>query len=95
MTIGADAHVQSTIYFTAAYDGVGGIGGYAEQQRGYGIVNARIGWTSPDDRWKAQLIATNLLDRDYIVGTANYTAAIAARAGRPREVLAQLSYNFQ
>jgi len=92
LTIGADAHVQSTIYFTAANDGIGAVTGYAEQQRGYGIVNARIGWTSPDDRWKAQLIATNLFDRDYIVGTANYTAAIAARQGRPREILGQLSY---
>ncbi|MES2498636.1 MAG: TonB-dependent receptor [Pseudomonadota bacterium] len=92
LSIGADAHVQSTIYFTAANDGVGAVTGYAEQQKGYGIVNARIGWTSPDDRWKAQLIATNLFDRNYIVGTANYTAAIAARQGRPREVLGQISY---
>ncbi len=95
LTVGADAHVQSRIFFTAANDGVGAAAGYAEQQGGYGIVNARIGWTSPDDVWKAQLIATNLFDRDYIVGTANYTAAIAARQGRPREILGQLSYSFR
>ncbi|ABQ69682.1 TonB-dependent receptor [Rhizorhabdus wittichii RW1] len=95
LTLGADAHVQSSIYFTAANDGVGAVSGYAEQQKGYGIVNARIGWTSPDDRWKAQLIASNLFDKDYIVGTANYTAAIAARQGRPREVLVQIGYAFR
>ena len=94
IVLGADAHVQSRIYFTAANNGLGAVTDYAEKQDGYGIVNARIGWTSDDDRIKAQLIATNLFDRDYIVGTANYTAAIAARQGRPREVLGQVSYRF-
>lgn len=94
IVVGADAHVQSRIYFTAANNGLGAVTDYAEKQDGYGIVNARIGWTSDDDRIKAQLIATNLFDRDYIVGTANYTAAIAARPGRPREVLGQVSFRF-
>jgi iron complex outermembrane receptor protein len=43
---------------------------------------------------KVQVIGTNLFDRNYIVGTANYTAAIAGRQGRPREVLGQVSVRF-
>ncbi len=94
VNLGVDAHVQSKVYFTAANDGVGGVTNYAEQQDGYGIVNGRVGWTSASGTWKVQLIGSNLFNRDYIVGTANYTAAIAARAGRPREVLGQVSLRF-
>ncbi len=94
IAIGADTHVQSAVYFTAANDGIGGVSNYPEQQGSYGTVNARLGWTSADGIWRAQLIGTNLFDRDYIVGTANYTAAIAARPGRPREVLGQVSVRF-
>ncbi|MHB9879380.1 TonB-dependent receptor [Pacificimonas sp. ICDLI1SI03] len=94
IAIGADTHVQSAVYFTAANDGIGGVSDYPEQQGSYGTVNARLGWTSADGIWRAQLIGTNLFDRDYIVGTANYTAAIAARPGRPREVLGQVSVRF-
>jgi iron complex outermembrane recepter protein len=94
INLGVDAHVQSTVYFTAANDGVEGVTGYAEQQHGYGLINARAGWISENKRWKVQVIGTNLSNRDYIVGTANYTAAIAARQGRPREVMGQVSFNW-
>lgn len=92
--IGADVHAQTTVYFTAANDGIGGVGDYREQQPDYAIVNGRLGWTSEDDRYQVQLIGTNLFDRDYVLGTANYTAAIAGRPGRPRELLGQLSVRF-
>ena len=82
------------MYFTAANDGVGAIGGYPERQRGYGIINARVGWTSADARWKVEVTGSNLADRNYVVGTANYTAAISGRQGRPREVLGQISRKF-
>ena len=91
---GADAHVQSTVYFTAANDGLGGHGGYPEQQGSYGIVNMRAGWTDPSELWRLVVNATNLLDRQYILGTANYTAAIAGRPGRPRVVSVTLSRKF-
>ena len=94
VNLAVDAHLQSKVYFTAANDGVGAVSGYPEQQGGYGIVNGRVGWTSADGRFKAQVIGTNLFDRNYIVGTANYTAAIAGRQGRPREVLGQVSVRY-
>jgi iron complex outermembrane receptor protein len=94
VNLGVDAHLQSKVYFTAANDGVGAVSGYPEQQGSYGVVNGRIGWSSDDGRTKIQLIGTNLFDRNYIVGTANYTAAISGRQGRPREVLGQVSVRF-
>jgi iron complex outermembrane receptor protein len=92
--LGVDAHVQSRVFFTAANDGVGTVTNYPEQQKGYGVVNGRVGWTSESGQLKVQVIGTNLFDRNYIVGTANYTAAIAGRQGRPREVLGQVSVRF-
>jgi len=94
LLVGMDAHVQSTVYFTAANDGVNGVTGYPEQQRGYGVIDARVAWTSDDGLWRVALIGSNLTDRGYITGTANYTAAIAGRPGRPREVLGQISRRF-
>lgn len=94
LDVGADVHAQTTVYFTAANEGVGGVDDYPERQRDYAIVNGRVGWTSEDSRYQVQLIGTNLLDRDYVLGTANYTAAIAGRQGRPREILGQVSVRF-
>jgi iron complex outermembrane receptor protein len=91
---GADLHLQSRVFFTAANDGVNGVSGYPEQQDGYSLLNARIGWTSADDRWGVSLIGSNLADKNYYVGTANYTPAISARQGRPREIVGQVSLKF-
>ncbi len=92
--LGADVHMQSTVYFTTANDGVGAVSDYPEQQGGYTTLNARIGWTSADKSWGLSLIGSNLTDRNYYLGTANYTPAISARQGRPREVFGQVSYRF-
>lgn len=94
ITAGVDAHVQSTVYFTAANDGVNGVTGYPEQQGSYGLVNARLAWNSASDLWKVVLSGSNILDREYILGTANYTAAIAGRPGRPRLVTLSVSRKF-
>ncbi len=92
--LGVDTHLQSKVYFTAANDGVGGVSGYGEQQGGYGLLNGRIGWTSADERWGIALVGTNLADHDYYVGTANYTPAISARQGRPREIFGQIMLRY-
>ncbi|WP_336951276.1 TonB-dependent receptor [Sphingobium aromaticivastans] len=92
--VGADVHTQSKVYFTAANDGVGAVTNYPEQQGSYTVLNARIGWTSVDKKLGVSVIGSNLTDRNYYLGTANYTPAIAARQGRPREVFGQVSYRF-
>ena len=86
--------MQSRVYFTTANDGVLGVTGYPEQQRSYGLVNAHLAWVSESELWKVVVSGSNILDKDYILGTANYTAAIAGRPGRPRVVTATLSRRF-
>lgn len=103
--LGADMRLQSTVYFTAANDGVtpnvtnpmvtpGPTSGYLGQQRGYEVYSARIGWTSADERFGLNLFGSNLGDKNYIVGTADYTAAMAGRQGRPREIVGQVTMKF-
>lgn len=104
---GADLRFQTTIYFTALNDGgpvvdntvatapvLRTITDYAEKQRGYEVVGARIGWKDASDRFGVNLFASNLFDKNYIVGTASYTPAISARQGRPREIVGQVSMKF-
>jgi len=92
--LGADYKWQDRIYFSPANDGVGGTRGYLEQQGSYGLLNGRLGWTSSDDRWSVTLIGRNLLNEDYIVSTASYTAAISGRPGTPRTVELSLSMKW-
>lgn len=56
-------------------------------QDGYGIANARLTYTSPDDSWTASAFVTNLTDRRYFVsGNASAAFGLAEVSyGRPRE----------
>ena len=93
-TEGADWHWQSTQYFTPANAGVGLVDGYLEKQGSYGVINARLGWISPDESWRATVIGRNLSDRKYVTGTASYGAAIAGRPGAPRTYAIELAKKF-
>lgn len=92
--IGADYHWQDEIYFSPINDGIGGVSGYLEQQEEYGLLNARIGWESEDGGYGVTLVGSNLLDEEYIVSSANYTAAIAGRPGLPRMLEARFSVKW-
>jgi iron complex outermembrane receptor protein len=92
--VGVDYHAQSREYFTPANGGVGGVTDYGQQQEGYGVLGARLGWNSSDSRWNVAVIGLNLTNRQYVTGTVNYTAAIAGRPGDPRTVRGQFSYKF-
>src|SRR5262249_18952537 len=45
-----------------------------EGQSGYGLLNARLALRSVDNRWSAELGATNITDRDYRTFAENGTA---------------------
>ncbi len=92
--IGADYKWQDDLYFSPANDGVGGVSGYPEQQKAYGLLNARVGWTSDDGRYGIALVGRNLLDKNYVVSTASYTAAISGRPGTPRTIDATFTVNW-
>ncbi len=56
-------------------------------QPGYGLVNARIAWSSQSDDWLIALFGTNLGDEEYLEHGFNADAfgANLGVAGRPRE----------
>jgi iron complex outermembrane recepter protein len=91
---GADYHWQSRMYFTPANQGIGAVTDYPEEQASYGLLSARLGWTSADERWTASVIGSNLTNRDYITGTASYGLGITARPGDPQVIRGQVSFKF-
>ncbi|HTV94908.1 MAG TPA: TonB-dependent receptor [Steroidobacteraceae bacterium] len=91
---GVDYHWQSRMYFTPANQGVGDVTDYPEQQASYGLLSARLGWNSPDERWLVEILGSNLTNRDYITGTVSYGVGIAGRPGDPQVIRGQVSYRF-
>lgn len=63
----------------------------------YGLLNARVAYTSAAGRWTAAAYGTNLTDEVYYVGGVNYAANVGTGhydLGRPREYGLTLRYNF-
>lgn len=63
----------------------------------YGLWNARIGWTSNDQRFEAALYGTNLTDEFYYFGAAavaDSTGNFMTSSGLPRMYGLELRYNF-
>jgi outer membrane receptor protein involved in Fe transport len=63
----------------------------------YTLLDVRVGWR--DEHWDAALIATNLLDADYISHVdpgvnADGSSALRLRLGDPRHVEARLTWFF-
>jgi iron complex outermembrane receptor protein len=64
-------------YFTA-------INGGLDQQAGYGLINASIGYTLPGDHIQFLLFGRNLADKEYVTSTASFASGIVGRVGEPR-----------
>jgi len=62
---------QSRIYFNNS----------AGVQSSYGLLNARLSWDSPDDKWSAALSGTNLTDKRYFDGKLALQAALGREQG--------------
>jgi iron complex outermembrane recepter protein len=64
-------------------------------QDSYTMVNASVGWRSPDDVWGVRLSGANLLDEFYAV-TARQTVATGAfeAPGKPRTFDVSVNYRF-
>jgi len=95
---GLDFHFQTTEFFSPANGGVNGISGYQAKQGSFGLLNARVGWTSDDRLWNVAMIARNLTDRQYITSSADYggpgLSTIVGRPGDPRTFVLQASRKF-
>jgi iron complex outermembrane receptor protein len=77
-----DVTWQSKVYYTTSLINPIPI------QPGYGIVNARITWHSPDDSWQVAGYVTNLTDELYYVGITDVRNSFGyafGQVGRPRE----------
>ncbi|NJL28146.1 MAG: TonB-dependent receptor [Thermoanaerobaculia bacterium] len=57
------------------------------EEDGYGLVNARVTWSPPSDRWELALFGTNLGDESYLEhGAISPAVGLATGiSGRPRE----------
>lgn len=65
----------------------------------YELINAAIGWDSPDAEWNITLGATNLSDEEYFLNIFDLTAfgqpTTEGQPGRPQEWYLTLRRNFQ
>lgn len=91
--IGGEYNWQGKRYYTPANDGANSIESI-EFQKGYGLLNARLGWNSPDGAWQIMAYGKNLTDKKYVTNTGNFTANISARPGFPRTYGVMSTYKF-
>lgn len=66
-------------------------------QDSYGILNARLGFVSNDNKWSVSLFATNLTDELYIMAVTDLSNTLAfgeVQWARPREWGVSFRYNF-
>ncbi len=66
-------------------------------QKSFGLMNARVTYTPPNDRWELAFFGTNLTNEYYMdsgfYSEANQISFVSL--GRPREYGASLSFNFR
>lgn len=60
----------------------------------YQILNARLAYYSPDERWNVALWANNLTDEEYYDEVVSFATAVRASVGVPRTYGVDLSFNF-
>ncbi|MEH6585046.1 MAG: TonB-dependent receptor [Halioglobus sp.] len=63
----------------------------------YGLLNARVGWSSPEGHFEGALYVTNLTDELYYVGAAavgDSTGAFQTTSAPPRMYGLEFRYNF-
>lgn len=94
MAIQGDFNYQSENSFIIYNDPANTIDGYV-------VGNARLSWTSGDDRWSAAVFVKNIGDKEYITSISNNASFAAFGLGhvqrfyaRPRWVGGQITYRW-
>ena len=90
MAIQGDIHYRSRHYHALTLAD-------AVSENGYHIANARLSWSTADDKWEVAVFADNVTDEEYVVQSFDIAALlgwIEEYYGRPRWVGGSLSYNF-
>jgi iron complex outermembrane receptor protein len=66
---------------------------------GYELVNIRLQWSSPDDKWSAAIGGTNVTDEEYFLNIFDLTLfgqnTVEGQPGHPAEWYATFRRNFQ
>lgn len=83
----AEYYYQSRVFYDPSNAPIFG-------QRGYGLINASVGWTSADRGWSVQLIGKNLADEQYLITIAANGVVPAGLAGAPRTVALQVTKSW-
>jgi outer membrane receptor protein involved in Fe transport len=68
-----------------------------ETQKGYALVNARIGYAAPNDAWRLEAFIENAFDQNYIIDAGNSGDNLGLPtfiAGTPRFYGVQASFRF-
>ena len=64
------------------------------RQGGYGLLSARIGWVSPDDRWSVSVWGKNLTDKIYFDEVAGNAQSLRGYYAEPRTYGVDLQFAF-
>ena len=93
MSVQGDFNYQSKNSFTIFNDPATSIGDYA-------VGNARLSWTSADERWGAAVFVKNIADKEYITYISNnsgfppFIAHVQRFYARPRWVGGQITWRW-
>ncbi|NKB38477.1 MAG: TonB-dependent receptor plug domain-containing protein [Gammaproteobacteria bacterium] len=90
MAIQGDFHYRSEHYHSLTR-------APAVTEDGYHVANARLSYTTADEKWEVAVFANNITDEEYIVQSFDLAAAlgwIEEYYGRPRWVGGSVNYNF-
>jgi iron complex outermembrane receptor protein len=64
------------------------------RQGGYGLLNARIGWTDPSTHWNFAVKGGNILNRTYLLQILPNAGGFGAQYGEPANVNVEVTYHY-
>jgi len=83
-----DGSYQSEVFYTQ-YNTPG------NNQEAYGLANARIGYTAPNDQWELSAFVQNIADKHYWSSAVEFgNIGLMGANGNPRTFGVKLKYNF-
>lgn len=78
---------RSRQFFTA-------VNAFPETQGSYDLINASLGYASPDGHWQVILYGRNLANEEYITSSGSFTARPAGRVGEPRTYGLRFAFTY-
>lgn len=78
---------KSRQYFTVVNDNI-------QTSPSYSLLNASLGYTTPDSHWTVIAYGRNLTNKEYLVSSGSFTARPAGTPGDPRTLGLRVSYSY-